>query len=194
MTEATEPLAGRAGQDMAATIEELHGAIEAFRPRTDREVGSRERMLAELGRLTRPFDREADPVHFTASAIVIGPRGVLLHLHKRIRRWLQPGGHIDPGETPIEAALREAGEETGLPVALAGGRRELFHLDVHTAYAGHIHLDLRYLLEAPDRDPAPAEGESQDVAWFSPQAAEQLADEALLDALHRLPSSAGTGG
>lgn len=166
---------------------ELRHQIEAFEPRTEREAGSRERMLAELGRLERPFDRDADPVHFTGSAIVIGPRGVLLHLHKRIRRWLQPGGHIDPGETPVEAALREAGEETGLAVTLAGGRSELFHLDVHTAYAGHIHLDLRYLLEAPDRDPAPAEGESQDVKWFSRPEAEEVADEALLDALRRLP-------
>jgi 8-oxo-dGTP pyrophosphatase MutT (NUDIX family) len=181
MTGDPEPAAG------IGAAEDLRGDIEAFGPRTDREAGSRERMLAELSRLTRPFDREADPVHFTASAIVIGSRGVLLHLHKRIRRWLQPGGHIDPGETPVQAALREASEETGLEVALAGGRRELFHLDVHTAYAGHIHLDLRYLLEAPDRDPAPVEGESQEVAWFTREAAEELADEALLDALRRLP-------
>ena len=193
MTGTPRPLAGPAGQEAAATIEELHRDIEAFGPRTDREAGSRERMLAELGRLTRPFDRDADPVHFTASAIVIGPRGVLLHLHKRIRRWLQPGGHIDPGETPIEAALREAGEETGLPVTLAGGQPGLFHLDVHTAYAGHIHLDLRYLLEAPDRDPAPADGESQEVAWFGREAAEELADEALLDALRRLAPPARPG-
>lgn len=150
-------------------------------------------MLAELDRLAHPFDRDADPVHFTASAVVVGPRGVVLHLHKRIRRWLQPGGHIDPGETPVEAALREAREEIGLEVALAGGMDELFHLDVHTAYAGHIHLDLRYLLEAADEDPAPAVGESQDVAWFSREAAEDVADEALRDALHRLPATAGSG-
>ena len=178
----------------AHTLEELRRDIEAFRPGTDREAASRRRMLAELGRLERPFDRDADPVHFTASAIVVGPRGVLLHLHKKIRRWLQPGGHIDPGETPIQAALREASEETGLAVSVAGAAPQLFHLDVHTAYAGHIHLDLRYLLEAPDRDPEPAAGESQEAAWFSREAAEELADEALLDALRRLPSAAGPAG
>ena len=61
-------------------------------------------MLAELDRLDRPFDRGADPTHVTASAIVVGDRGVVLHRHRRLHRWLQPGGHIDPGETPAEAA------------------------------------------------------------------------------------------
>ena len=169
-----------------SAVEDLRRKITAFAPGTDRERESRERMLAELDRLSRPFDRGADPVHFTGSAIVVGTRGVLLHLHKRIGRWLQPGGHIDPGETPLDAALREAREETGVHVALLGGG-DVFHLDVHTAYAGHVHLDVRYLLDAGDQEPAPPENESQDVAWFSRAEAEQMADEALLDALRRLP-------
>ena len=44
----------------------------------------------------------------------------MLHLHKRLDLWLQPGGHIEPGETPWDAARREAHEETGLDVTFAG--------------------------------------------------------------------------
>ena len=52
----------------------------------------------------------------TASGIVVGRRGTVLHRHKKLGIWMQPGGHIDAGESPEEAALREATEELGLAV------------------------------------------------------------------------------
>jgi 8-oxo-dGTP pyrophosphatase MutT (NUDIX family) len=140
-------------------------------------------MLAELDRLEDPFDEDADPTHVTASAVVVGPRGVVLHRHRRLHRWMQPGGHIDAGESPEDAAIRECGEETGLIVSHPPGGAELLHVDVHPAAAGHVHLDLRYLLQAADADPAPPPGESQEVAWFAWRDAEDLADEALVGAL-----------
>src|SRR5262245_44907890 len=82
----------------------------------EREAESLERFRSELQRLEFPFDEHADPVHVTGSAIVVGARGVVLHLHKRLGIWLQPGGHLHAGEQPWDAALREAREETGLPV------------------------------------------------------------------------------
>jgi 8-oxo-dGTP pyrophosphatase MutT (NUDIX family) len=140
-------------------------------------------MAAELDRLARPFDEAADPTHVTASAIVTGPRGVILHRHRRLHRWMQPGGHIDPGETPDQAAIRECLEETGLPVAHPPDGPILVHVDVHHAAQGHVHLDVRYVVSAPDRDPSPAPGESQDVAWFSWDAATEISDDALAGAL-----------
>ena len=53
------------------------------------------------------------------AAVVVGPRGVLLHRHRRLGLWLQPGGHIEPGETPAEAAAREVKEESGIHVSPA---------------------------------------------------------------------------
>jgi len=41
----------------------------------------------------------------------------------------------------------------------------------------HVHLDLRYLVESPDLDPAPGPGESPDVAWFTWDEAMAVADE-----------------
>jgi 8-oxo-dGTP pyrophosphatase MutT (NUDIX family) len=154
-------------------------------------------MLAELDRLDRPFDEDADPAHVTASAIVVGRRGVVLHRHRRLHRWMQPGGHVDAGELAPEAALRESVEETGLELAHPPTGAELLHVDVHPAAKGHVHLDLRYLLWAKDADPAPGPGESQDVAWFSWEEAEDLADEALVGALsaaRRLIGDPAAGG
>ncbi len=165
--------------------ETVRRSIEAFDARSEREVASQQRILTELALLSDPFDRYAGPVHVTGSAIVVGSRGTLLHLHKTLRRWLQPGGHIDPGEAPWDAAARETEEETGLPARHRQDRPKLFHLDTHPA-GEHFHLDLRYLLFCEAADPAPPAGESQDVRWFDLDEAVAIADEGLVDGLRRL--------
>lgn len=118
------------------------------------------------------------PGHVTASAFVVDPATgrLLLHHHRRLDRWLQMGGHVDPGEAPLDAALREAREESGLD-ALVPLDRGPFDLDVHPIPAGkgepdHLHFDVRWALAArhPERiaaDPA----ESLALAWFDLDAA-----------------------
>lgn len=148
-----------------------------------RERAAQARFLECLDTLPRPFDEEADLVHVTGSAVVVGERGTVLHLHKRLRRWMQPGGHVDPGEAAWEAAHRESEEETGLRLRHPDGGPRLIHLDVHEAAKGHTHLDLRYLLLAPDDDPAPPPGESPEARWYGWDEALAVADDALVGAL-----------
>jgi 8-oxo-dGTP pyrophosphatase MutT (NUDIX family)/GNAT superfamily N-acetyltransferase len=152
-------------------------------------------MREALGALPRPFDERADPVHVTGSGIVVGRRGVVLHRHKRLGSWLQPGGHVEAGESPAQAALRECEEETGLRLEHHAGKPVLVHVDVHPGPRGHTHLDVRYLLAAGEQDPSPAAGESPDVRWFTWSQARALADDGLRAALAALepqdPASAG---
>ena len=165
------------------------------RPVDARERESIEDFVRRFDALAHPFSESADRVHVTTSAILVTTdrRRVLLHLHKRLNMWLQPGGHIDEGETPWDAAVREASEETGLPATLVmpegsaeGDRPPLVHVDVHSGGRKHVHLDLRYLVEAPHQPPTPPEGESQQVAWFQWHQAISMADAGLEGVLRAL--------
>jgi 8-oxo-dGTP pyrophosphatase MutT (NUDIX family) len=113
---------------------------------------------------------------------------VILHRHKRLGIWVQPGGHVDPGETPEEAALRETIEETGLVVRHLDPV-ELFNVDVHPGPRGHTHYDLRYVLVAPPVEPAPPVGESPDVYWFTFDAAVERCESSLVATLTKLGES-----
>lgn len=173
------------------TLERLRADVASRTPLDEREAASIAAFLAGLDSLADPLDQESDPTHVTGSAIVVGPRGVLLLKHKRLGLWLQPGGHIDPGETPWEAALRETQEETGLDVAFAGpldedGVPELIHVDVHAGGRGHTHLDTRYLIDGGSSDPAPPEDESQEIDWFEWDIAIEMADPGVRSILQHL--------
>ena len=169
----------------AMVVAQLRASIRQQVPVDDRHAASMQQFLEALDDLDHPLDQHADPTHVTASAIVVGPRGTVLHRHKRLALWLQPGGHIDRGELPEEAVLREVREETGLRVAHASGTPAPFHVDVHPA-GSHRHLDLRYVVGGDDADPLPGPGESPDARWFDWPEALQIADEALVGALRAL--------
>src|SRR5680860_823118 len=59
---------------------------------------------------------------WAVSVFVIWREQVLLHRHRKLRLWLPPGGHVEFGELPDEAAVREVLEETGVAVELVGER------------------------------------------------------------------------
>lgn len=170
-------------------IDDPVGAVRAqldrHRPLDPIEARSLARTRQLLRWLARPLDEAADPTHVTGSAIVFDDAGrVLLHRHKRLRRWLQPGGHLDPGELPWEAAVRETREETGLAARHPDAGVRLLHVDVHEGPRGHVHLDLRYLLlGAADAVLSPAPGESPEVAWCTPDEVGARADRSTLAAV-----------
>jgi 8-oxo-dGTP pyrophosphatase MutT (NUDIX family) len=118
-----------------------------------------------------PFTRSNQPGHITASGLVIYHNKVLLIFHPYIKQWFQPGGHIDEGESPCEAAIREVYEETGLVCALDSDDLEPLDIDVHEIPANphkgegsHLHIDLLYRLKLLGKEQS-----SEEIAfsWFS---------------------------
>lgn len=141
------------------------------------EAAHLRRIVEFVGRHADPFDRRIPEGHLTGSALVVSPGAdrVLLVHHRKLQRWLQPGGHADPGETSGEAvALREAREETGIAgLALHPNAPRPLDVDVHAipafgAEPAHAHLDLRYLVLAPEAGAITlSAAESSDARWFA---------------------------
>ena len=129
-----------------------------------------ERAMA-LARSTNPTDRDRfSPGHFTASGFVVSPDGssLLLIHHRRLDRWLQPGGHIDPEDaSPIAGAAREVTEETGVGVEPI--LPDLIDLDIHSIpprgpEPAHEHFDLRFAFRALNEVLVAAD-EVHDAVW-----------------------------
>jgi 8-oxo-dGTP pyrophosphatase MutT (NUDIX family) len=123
-----------------------------------------------------PFDRRIPEAHLTASAFILSTDGtqVLLLHHRKLDRWLQPGGHAEAGESDGEAiALREAEEETGIAgLRLHPEAPRPMDVDVHSIPArgsepAHLHLDLRYaVIAAKDAALLRSAKEANALRWF----------------------------
>jgi 8-oxo-dGTP pyrophosphatase MutT (NUDIX family) len=155
--------------------------LRSYAPSDEAEGLHRERMVNLLTASADPFSRaHFQPGHFTASCYIVDGEGrILLHHHRRLDRWLQMGGHVEPGEATHAAALREGAEESGLAdleLAFDG----IFDLDIHGIPAAkgepdHDHYDVRYVARtaAPERISIDR-AESNELAWVSLDRAAEL--------------------
>ena len=149
----------------------VEATLARWAPSDSGDESLRHTMLAFLHSNPDACLRANEAGHFTASSLVLDASGthVLLTLHPKVGRWIQLGGHCEPtDETVVEAALREAIEESGIadltidPVLLSA------HTHPITCSLGKAtrHLDLRFLVRAPDGARAVRSEESTDLRWW----------------------------
>jgi 8-oxo-dGTP pyrophosphatase MutT (NUDIX family) len=157
---------------MTPRHEALHRLLEAYQPSTSAEAEHLASILELLSTKPTAFDRtEYRPGHITASAFVVHPSepAAALMKHRKIGRWLQPGGHVEPDDGDIEsAARREVEEEVGITQLISLGVTDV---DVHVFperadQPQHLHLDVRIGFVAGS-DELVDRGESDGVRWAS---------------------------
>ncbi len=134
--------------------------------------------------------------HFTATVYIFHENKVLLHRHAKLGKWLPPGGHVEPNETPPEAAKREAKEETGLDIAFIEQENLkvdawnavsferpflclLEHIPPHKDKPAHQHMDLIYLARPLKNDFS--EMDLKDFRWFAWDDLEEIEHELFPD-------------
>ena len=142
------------------------------------------------------FERTLQVGHVTGAAWVLDKarRRTLLTHHKKLDRWLQLGGHVDGNPDVLEAAAREAQEESGIDT-LASVYPEIFDLDIHTIPARgdepeHLHYDARFLFNATKSEEFVISEESHDLAWV---ALDELDDYTTEESIQRMAKKTPTG-
>lgn len=118
---------------------------------------------------------------FTATVYVLKDDKVLLHRHRKQGKYLPPGGHIEENETPVEAAIREVKEESGIDITIQS-QENIWIKDTNTNAASferpylcllenipaykdkkaHQHMDFIYLGSPKDNQEL-----ADDFAWYS---------------------------
>lgn len=171
-------------------------ALRRHTPVDDQEARSLARIVAHAEAGGDLFDRRRWDGHLTGSAFILDASGerLLLLFHRKLDRWLQPGGHGEPGETdPLAVSRREALEESGIEgLSLHPATPSLFDVDVHEIPArgeepAHEHLDIRYLFVAPEGARlAPGEGESRKLAWVPLAEVAAVSDASVARAARKL--------
>lgn len=178
----------------ASALLRIEALLRSHGPADAREARDVERLRGLLATPT-PFARgQWSPGHLTASALVVDrarERALLVH-HAKLERWLQPGGHFEPGEVdPLVAARREVLEETGVTARPDPMGPLLLDVDVHLIPArrdepAHEHFDLRLLLVAEPGEVVAGEG-TRAARWATRSELPTLdLDRGLVRALRKL--------
>lgn len=116
-------------------------------------------------------------MHQTAGGIVYRvevDRVLVLLIRDRYGYWTFPKGHVEAQESLQAAALREIEEETGIRGVVEESLGDLFYTftgEEGTIEEKRVHY---FLVRATGGTPRPQPGETEAVAWFTIDEAQQL--------------------
>ncbi len=169
--------------------------LRAYEPVDPHEAMMRDRFVAFVTNNPDAFERTLTIGHVTASTWIVDPargRALLTH-HRKLRRWMQLGGHVEGDVDVRRAAMREAREESGLR-SLRFASDGIYDVDVHPIPArgeepAHDHYDVRFALEADPAEPLLVSSESNDLAWVPFESlARYGVDESVLRLARKTPT------
>jgi 8-oxo-dGTP pyrophosphatase MutT (NUDIX family) len=167
---------------MTISADEIQRTVSLYLEWYPDEYDELDRLFTALKVGTAYTSRKEFTGHITCGSVLVDPKGRVLHIkHNALDRWLLPGGHVEPEDvTLVGAALREAQEETGIPVDALTSLPDFdgvpVDIDVHPippnegkGEPAHWHFDFRYAFTA---DPTtPIRLQDEEVAgsdWLAP--------------------------
>lgn len=160
----------------------LTSALKMYSSEYEAEQIFRQQFL-DLLKHSRCYHRDFLPGHMTGSAWILdhSMQFVLLTLHAKLNRWLQPGGHADGDENIFNVAFREATEETGLKSLKPIAQDSLFDIDIHliparSQFQAHDHYDVRFVFLADKGEHLDITSESHDLQWIPLKKLESFTD------------------
>ncbi len=151
-------------------MEKILKLLESYNCLFESEELIKERFLDFVQKNEDCFERYLETGHITASAFIFDSENnkILLLHHKKLNKWLQPGGHCDGDKDTLSVAIKEVFEETGL--VIENQAQSIFDLDIHTipenkGIPEHEHFDVRYLLLADSKLPLVQNHETNQLKW-----------------------------
>ncbi len=156
--------------------------IQALPPGSREEMQVRDRFIDFIRSHSDCFYRSNLKGHITASAFIIDSAAckILLIHHKKLDKWLQPGGHCDGDEDTLAVAIKEVFEETGVQILRED--QQVIDLDIHTIplrkeVPEHEHFDVRYLFESDSTRPLTRNHETLALQWIPFEDIRKYTDE-----------------
>ncbi|MFN0118372.1 MAG: NUDIX hydrolase [Elusimicrobiota bacterium] len=162
---------------------QLLSLLNKYQPIDESDLAHKTKIIHFVENEPDCFKKSLLKGHVTGSAWVVDPshHKVLLTLHKKLKKWLQLGGHADGESDLLQVAIREAQEESGLekifPIST-----EIFDLDIHLIPSRqqepeHFHYDIRFMLEASQPELIKKSSESIDLRWIDIERLEEFSNE-----------------
>ncbi|MFA6118638.1 MAG: NUDIX domain-containing protein [Parachlamydiales bacterium] len=139
------------------------------------DLRSRNKQLFLLNNIKRIIDEKVQRFFCVTVYVMDNQNRFLMMFHKKLNKWVPPGGKVDNHETPDEAAQRECFEETGCEIELIGPKTEVegglmkpFGSQLNVIVPNsREHVDLIYLGKPKNIDLKISEREASDIGWFS---------------------------
>jgi 8-oxo-dGTP diphosphatase len=194
----TEPM-----QAITGLLDEIYSLVDGLRPFDDLEARHRSDCLAWLRNTDDVFRRETPRTpspHLVAYALLRDDQdgSVLLVDHIKSGLWLPAGGHVEPGEHPVETVRREVAEELRVSAVFLrqAGERPFFLTvteTVGTLEHRHTDVSLWFVLSGSrDQVFTPDLGEFRGIRWWTPEEVNDAQPETLDPHLRRMLAKLAT--
>jgi len=159
-----------AGNDVRAVISDLVAAVHPF---DKREAADQAGILEWVGsgqQLFRTVPPDTPPKHLVVYFIPVDAANqcLLLGDHRKSGLWLPPGGHVEDGEDPRQAVIRETREELGITAEFASDKPFFLTITPTNGANSHLDVSLWFVLQVARHEAqlSPDPGEFKDVRWF----------------------------